>query len=134
MRQAHLPRTLHNLYLRLLTNSDFKHAFAERYAANEPLPPPKPQPSPSGTPPTNPDPRPNPNPNLNPNPTPTQPQHYPEPSPSPNRNRYAANYTQLAAQFCHPSQPLDEALFSSQISERPLPTPLISAPCSAPNR
>ena len=127
MRQAHLPRTLHNLYLRLLTNSDFKHAFAERYAANEPLPPPKPQPSPSGTPPTNPDPRPNPNP------TPTQPQHDPESKPSPNPNRYAANYTQLAAQFCHPSQPLDEALFSSQISERPLPTPLISAPCSAPN-
>ena len=32
--EAHLPRTLHNLYLRLLTNSDFKHAFAERYTAN----------------------------------------------------------------------------------------------------
>ena len=69
MRQAHLPRTLHNLYLRLLTNSDFKHAFAERYAAN---------------------------------------------------------YTQLAAQFCHPSQKLDEALFSSQISVRSPP------PCSTP--
>ena len=67
--QAHLPRTLHNLYLRLLTNSDFKHAFAERYAAN---------------------------------------------------------YTQLAAQFCHPSQKLDEALFSSQISVRSPP------PCSTP--
>ena len=71
-------------------------------------------PSPSGTPPTNPYLRPNPNPNLNPNPN-----HNPKPSPGPKPSRYAANYTQLAAQFCHPSQPLDEALFSSQISERP---------------
>ena len=59
--QAHLPRTLHNLYLRLLTNTAFKRAFAERYAAN---------------------------------------------------------YTQLAAQFCHRSQPVDDARIGAFQADR----------------